>query len=299
MSASFSLGELEPADRLAELHRASSRTRARSRSRRAPRPSRPTRCRTAPRSGTTAGPSSRARPAAPRRRAAGTSSRISSEVTDARSESLRWMSCVREARRVGRDDEPADALVGLGPHDRDVGDAAVGDPHLRAVQDPVAAVAPRVRAHATPGRCPSRARSGRSSRWPRPAAMRGSHSCFCSSLPYFQIGNIAQRALHARRTTGTRCRRPPAPCTRGRRRRRSRRRSRSPVRCIPSSPSAPSSFATSRGNVAALEPVLDARQHPVADELAHGVADHPLLVGEERVDVEEVERVDVRGHDGA
>ena len=24
-----------------------------------------------------------------------------------------------------------------------------------------------------------------------PAAMRGSHSCFCSSLPYFQIGNIA------------------------------------------------------------------------------------------------------------
>src|SRR5690348_14623894 len=54
----------------------------------------------------------------------------------------------REAGRVRGDDESADAVVGAGPHDGDVGDAAVRDPHLRAVQDPVAAgVLLRVRSH--------------------------------------------------------------------------------------------------------------------------------------------------------
>ena len=44
--------------------------------------------------------------------------------------------------------------------------------------------------------------------------------------------------------------------------------------------------------VALLEPVADLVEDVVADELAHGVADRPLLVVEERVDVEEVERVE-------
>ena len=59
----------------------------------------------------------------------------------------------REAWKVLLDDEAPDrALVGAGPDDRDVGDRAVRDPHLRAVQDPVRAVAARV--------CPHRARVG-------------------------------------------------------------------------------------------------------------------------------------------
>ena len=53
----------------------------------------------------------------------------------------------REARRRRRYDEAADAVVRPGPDHRDVGHRAVGDPHLRAVQHPVVAVAPGVRAH--------------------------------------------------------------------------------------------------------------------------------------------------------
>ena len=85
--------------------------------------------------------------AAPRRPAAARPPAISSEVIDARSDSLRWMSRAVKPLRVGGDDEAADAVVGLRPHDGDVGDAAVGDPHLRPVEDPVVAVAPRAGAH--------------------------------------------------------------------------------------------------------------------------------------------------------
>ena len=41
-----------------------------------------------------------------------------------------------------------------------------------------------------------------------------------------------------------------------------------------------------------LEPVADVGQHLLADEGAHRVADRPLLVVEEGVDPEEVERVE-------
>ena len=46
-----------------------------------------------------------------------------------------------------------------------------------------------------------------------------------------------------------------------------------------------------------LEPVADLGQNALADELPHGVADRPLLVVEERVEREEVERVE-RGRCG-
>ena len=46
---------------------------------------------------------------------------------------------------------------------------------------------------------------------------------------------------------------------------------------------------------ALLEPLADLRQHALPDELAHGVADRALLVGEQRVDGEEVARVDASG----
>ncbi len=46
------------------------------------------------------------------------------------------------------DEEAADRSLGLRPDDGDVGDAAVRDPRLRAVEDPRVAVFARVRAHA-------------------------------------------------------------------------------------------------------------------------------------------------------
>jgi hypothetical protein len=40
-----------------------------------------------------------------------------------------------------------------------------------------------------------------------------------------------------------------------------------------------------------FEPFPDVRQHAVAHERAHRVADEPLVVGEQRVDAQKVERV--------
>jgi hypothetical protein len=49
-----------------------------------------------------------------------------------------------EARHALLDQEALDAVVGLRPDDGDIGQVAVGDPHLGAVDHPVAAVALRV-----------------------------------------------------------------------------------------------------------------------------------------------------------
>ena len=75
-------------------------TRARPRSTRAPRRPRRRRCRSAPRSGTTAGPQRRSPRAASRSAGRRTSSSSSSEVTDARSDSFLWMSCVVKPLRA-------------------------------------------------------------------------------------------------------------------------------------------------------------------------------------------------------
>ena len=54
---------------------------------------------------------------------------------------------------------------------------------------------------------------------------------------------------------------------------------------------------------ALLEPLADLREHTFADELPHGVADRALLVRQQRVDREEVARVQrlwrrgLRGHE--
>src|SRR5690606_10647418 len=52
-----------------------------------------------------------------------------------------------EAGRALLHDEALDALVGLRPDDGDVGQVAVGDPHLRAVEHPVAAILAGVGLH--------------------------------------------------------------------------------------------------------------------------------------------------------
>ena len=58
-----------------------------------------------------------------------------------------------ESAGIRRDDESTHSTrplfeIGACPHDRDVGDAAVGDPHLGAVDDPVVTVALRDGPHA-------------------------------------------------------------------------------------------------------------------------------------------------------
>ena len=52
-------------------------------------------------------------------------------MTEARSDSLRWILVAVKPGRVRRDHEAADAVVGLRPDHRDAGQRAVGDPHLR------------------------------------------------------------------------------------------------------------------------------------------------------------------------
>src|SRR4051794_21857779 len=96
-------------------------------------------------------PSGPARPVTPGRTAlAGsrTPSRISSDLVDARSASLWGDVGGGEAGSAGWHEEAADAVFGAGPDGGDVGDAAVGDPHLVAGDDAVAAVADGAGAHA-------------------------------------------------------------------------------------------------------------------------------------------------------
>ena len=114
-----------------------------------------------------------------------------------------------------------------GPDDRDVGDRAVGDPHLGAVQDPVVAVASRARAHrAGVG---AGVRLGQAEAADRLAGRHPSAATPASAPRSPSGGSRTSRASPApRRSCARRCRRPRAPGRPGRRRSRSCRRSRSP-----------------------------------------------------------------------
>ena len=78
-----------------------------------------------------------------------------------------------------------------GPDDGHVGDRAVGDPHLVAVEDPVGRRRGGRGCACEPGSEPKSGSVSPKQPIASPAAIRGSHSCFCSSLPCFQIANIA------------------------------------------------------------------------------------------------------------
>ena len=94
----------------------------------------------------------------------------------------------RQARRVGRHDERRDAaragrLARAREHAVEVGDAAVRDPRLAAVEHPVAAVA-HARASSSPRRrTRRRAPTARTPRSPRPARPPAASARFCASLP--------------------------------------------------------------------------------------------------------------------
>ena len=49
------------------------------------------------------------------------------------------------------------------------------------------------------------------------------------------------------------------------------------------------------GEFRPLEPPVDLGEHPFADPVPHRVADHPLLVRKERIEIEEVDWVEFAG----
>ena len=222
-------------------------------------------------------------------------------MTDARSESL-W--CMSGASNPGMSFSTRKPLIspfrGARPDDGDVGDRAVRDPHLRAVEDPVRAVASGQRAHgpgvgAGVGLGQSEAAdllAGVHRRQPPLLLILGSplpdrehreralHRDEAANARVACLELLAHEPVHDRARLGQ------------------------PVALEVHSEQAESRQLGNQveGKLAAFEPLADVRLDLLGDELAHGVADRPLLVGEQRVDREEVERVDrarrnaLRGH---
>ena len=192
-----------------------------------------------------------------------------------------------EARRVGRHDEAADAVVGLRPHDRDLRDRGEADPALRAGQDPVVAVAAGERLHARRVGARTRARSGRSSRSPRRAPSAAATPASAPRCP--SGGSTPSRASPApTRTCGCPSRPPRARARRGRTRRRCGRGIRSPRGSCPSTPSSPSSGTSSAGKTARSNQSAMSGRIRSSTKRAHPVAHRALVVAEQRVDAEDI-----------
>ena len=212
-------------------------------------------------------------------------------MTDARSDSLCFISGASKPGIPLLDEEAVDlAVVGARPDDRDVGDRAVRDPHLRAVQDPVGAVAPRGRAHRA--RVGARVGLGQPEAADRVAVVHRRQPALLlllgapapdrehreRALHRDERANarVAGLELEARQPVGDGARAragrsPRGACRRGRARDLLRELARQD---------------------ALLEPLADVGHDPLAHEPAHGVADRLLLVVEERVDREEVARIE-------
>ncbi len=199
----------------------------------------------------------------------------------------------REPAHALLDDEAADlACFSACPDDRDVGDRPVRDPHLRSVQDPVGPVTARVCAH--------RARVGAGvgfgeaeaahdlarvhRRQPALLLLLGApapdreHRERTLDGDGASYAGVASFELHAGEPIGDRAR------------------AREPVSVEVHSEQTelaelPDQLAREPSG---LEPVADVWQHPRPDELANGVANRALLVVEQRVDREVVERIERR-----
>ena len=129
-----------------------------------------------------------------------TSSRTSSEVTDARSDSLRGCpsrrspasSVGRRSRGCRRRSAPTRSATSAMP------------PFVIHIFEPFRTQSSPLVLRARPHRRRVAAAVGlgqaEAADRPRPAAMRGSHSCFCSSRAVLPDREHRERALHARRT---------------------------------------------------------------------------------------------------
>ena len=202
----------------------------------------------------------------------------------------------REPRGVRRDDEAADRAVlavldGARPDHRDVGDRAVGDPHLGAGRAPSRRRRAARGCACRPGRSRSRARSARSSRSPRRSPSAAATRP--SARPTRASRSRTSPAIPGpTRSSAARSRRPRAPGRPGRTPSRWCRRSRTR-----SGASRAGRACRTRGRGRAparrprsYHPAISGRSRS-STKRADGVADRALLVADERVEVEQGERV--------
>ena len=155
---------------------------------------------------------------APRRRPTQASSNTSSPIGEVRSPIFSNFWPGAKSGRAALDQKRRDAAVkpllgvGDGEHDHDVGDRAIGDERLRAVDAPAAAVALGAQCAARTRRSPSRARSSRAR---RSACRRTVPAGSAASAPRCRASRAAPRrradARRARTPVRRRGSRSPAP----------------------------------------------------------------------------------------
>ena len=220
-----------------------------------------------------------------------TSSSTISPVEEARSDSLWWISLAVTPGRRHRHDEAADPVVGPGPDHGDVGHRGVGDPHLGAAQHPVVAVADgagrhRGRIGAVVGlgqaEAADRRRRPPSSgsqllllllRAEPPDRVHGQRPLHADQAAH---AGVAGLELHAGQPVGDRGR---------------PRRSRTRAGACRAGRAQPKRLASSRvGGATVLEPLPDVRTDLLVDHAADDIAHRALLVAEQRVQREQVER---------
>src|SRR5215218_9131914 len=197
----------------------------------------------------------------------------------------------RESRHPLLDEEAVDgALVRACPHNRDIGNCPVRDPHLCAIEDPVGAVAAGVRSHRSWIR--ARIRLGQPEATNRVSLVHRRQPpllLFLRAPPPDREhreralhraeaadSGVARLELHAREPVGDgTCAGEPVA-----------------VQVHAEEAELRELLRQLAGEDRGLEPVADLGQDALAHELPHGVADRPLLVVQQRVDREEVTRVE-------
>ena len=202
----------------------------------------------------------------------------------------------REAGHPFLDDEAADrTVVGSRPDDRDIRDRAVRDPHLRPVQDPVRAVAPRMRSHRAG--IGAGVGLGQAEAADRLARVHGREPPLLLLLRApAPDREHRERALHRDRA--------PYPRVSGLElqagqpvRHRARPRQAVAVEVHAEEPELRELGHQLARKDPSLEPIPHLGQHSLADELPNRVANRPLLVLEKGVDREQVEGIE-RGKAG-
>ena len=174
------------------------------------------------------------------------------------------------------------------PHDRDVGDPAVGDPRLGTVEHVVGTVTARDGAH--PARVAAEVPLGEPEASERVTGGHPRQPGFFLFLRAVRPDRVhRERALHA--DEGAEARVAGLELEAGQAvRDRARPGAAVTVEVHPQQPEVPELLGHRTRKGVVLEPIGDVRQHAVAHERPNRVADEALVVGEQRVDPEEVVR---------
>ena len=262
---------------------------------RGPRPARRRRSRTGPRSGRTAGPTAR-RPGSIASAGSRTPSSTSSAVTEARSDILCLISgAVKPGVSVGTTKPRTPSSVRAQTTATSATEPLVIH-ILVPVEHPVAAVAHGARVRMPPGSEPKSGSVSPKQPIASPAAIRGSHCVLLLRPSRASRSRTSPASPAPRRSSAARSRRPRAPGRPGRTPWRWCRRSRSPQVHAEQPELAELQGQVAHRHLAALVPAGDLGSQPVVDERAHRVADRAVLVGDQRVGVEQGERRERSGH---